>query len=78
MFLMEEKISILNEKKKRFNIKSMNSTGSKLEPKKHQFTYSEITNITNNFEKVIGKGGFGPVYYGYVDTQVAIKIFYDA
>ncbi|XP_062104822.1 putative leucine-rich repeat receptor-like serine/threonine-protein kinase At2g19230 [Humulus lupulus] len=59
--------------------KSTNNIGSELEPKKHQFTYSEITSITNNFEKVIGKGGFGPVYYGYVnDTQVAIKMLSDA
>ncbi|XP_062113628.1 probable LRR receptor-like serine/threonine-protein kinase At5g16900 [Humulus lupulus] len=57
----------------------MNNIWSELEPKKYQFTYSEITSITNNFEKVIGKEGFGPVYYGYVnDTQVAIKILSDA
>ncbi|KAL8093836.1 hypothetical protein AgCh_035641 [Apium graveolens] len=46
-----------------------------LETKKRQFTYSEILNITDNFEKIIGKGGFGTVYHGYVDdTQVAVKM----
>ena len=46
-----------------------------LETKNQQFTYSEVLSITNNFEKVIGKGGFGTVYHGYVgDTQVAVKM----
>lgn len=31
--------------------------------------------ITNNFERVIGEGGFGTVYHGYLDdTQVAVKM----
>ena len=46
-----------------------------LETKKRQFTYSEIISITNNFERIVGKGGFGTVYHGYVDdTQVAVKM----
>lgn len=46
-----------------------------LEPKNYQFSYSEILTITNNFERVIGKGGFGTVYHGYLnDTQVAVKM----
>ncbi|XP_004297625.1 PREDICTED: receptor-like protein kinase At3g21340 [Fragaria vesca subsp. vesca] len=45
------------------------------ESKKRQFTYSEVLKITNNFQKVLGKGGFGMVYHGYVDdTQVAVKV----
>ncbi|KAL5581640.1 hypothetical protein UlMin_014082 [Ulmus minor] len=45
-----------------------------LEAKHLQFSYSEILAITNNFERVIG-GGFGIVYYGYLDeTQVAVKM----
>ncbi|XP_027340223.1 putative leucine-rich repeat receptor-like protein kinase At2g19210 [Abrus precatorius] len=41
-----------------------------------QFTYSQILAITNNFEKLIGKGGYGIVYYGSLNdgTQVAVKI----
>ncbi|KAH0982488.1 hypothetical protein GBA52_009665 [Prunus armeniaca] len=46
-----------------------------LESTKRQFTYSEILMMTNNFERVLGKGGFGTVYHGYMEhTQVAIKM----
>lgn len=46
-----------------------------IEPKKYQYTYLDIVEMTNNFEKEIGKGGFGIVYYGYVnEIQVAVKI----
>ncbi|GMN40749.1 hypothetical protein TIFTF001_009968 [Ficus carica] len=46
-----------------------------LEAGKRQFTYADIPRITNNFDRVIGKGGFGTVYHGHVgDTQVAVKM----
>ncbi|KAL5575492.1 hypothetical protein UlMin_017191 [Ulmus minor] len=46
-----------------------------LEVKKQQFSYSEILGITNNFKQILGKGGFGTVYLGYInDTQVAVKM----
>ena len=40
------------------------------------FTYSQIVDITNNFEKKIGKGGSGTVYHGSLsdNTQVAVKL----
>lgn len=44
------------------------------ETKKRQFTYSEVIQITNDFERVLGRGGFGTVYHGFIgDTQVAVK-----
>lgn len=41
-----------------------------------QFTYKELVSITKNFERAIGKGGFGTVYYGELGdgTQVAVKL----
>ena len=40
-----------------------------------QYTYSEVQSITNNFTKVIGKGGFGTVFHGSIGgNQVAVKI----
>ncbi|XP_062088373.1 putative leucine-rich repeat receptor-like serine/threonine-protein kinase At2g19230 [Humulus lupulus] len=43
--------------------------------KKQQFTFSEIEGITNNFERVIGEGGFGKVYLGFLNgNNVAVKM----
>lgn len=39
----------------------------------------EIEEATNNFSKKIGKGSFGPVYYGRLKDgkEVAVKIMAD-
>ncbi|KAJ0006968.1 hypothetical protein Pint_29502 [Pistacia integerrima] len=43
--------------------------------KNRMFSYSDVVRITSNFERVIGKGGFGTVYHGYLDeNQVAVKM----
>ncbi|KAA8540320.1 hypothetical protein F0562_024761 [Nyssa sinensis] len=44
--------------------------------KSQKFSYSEVLSITNDFEKVIGKGGFGTVYGGQLKdgTRVAVKM----
>lgn len=44
--------------------------------KKWQYSYEEVLEITNNFEKVIGKGGFGTVFCGQMNdgNQVAVKM----
>ncbi|KAL0729377.1 hypothetical protein Bca4012_025470 [Brassica carinata] len=46
-----------------------------IETKKRRFTYSEVTEMTNNFERVVGEGGFGVVCHGTVNgEQVAVKL----
>ncbi|KAM3399750.1 hypothetical protein ACQJBY_004903 [Aegilops geniculata] len=41
-----------------------------------RFTYKELKMITNGFERVLGQGGFGRVYDGFLEdgTQVAVKL----
>ncbi|KAK0598006.1 hypothetical protein LWI29_030731 [Acer saccharum] len=46
-----------------------------LQLKNRRFLYSEVVRITDNFERIIGRGGFGTVYHGNLDdTQVAVKM----
>uniref|UniRef100_M4CEB4 Protein kinase domain-containing protein n=1 Tax=Brassica campestris TaxID=3711 RepID=M4CEB4_BRACM len=37
---------------------------SPIQMNKKRFTYSEVINMTNNFQRVVGEGGFGIVYHG--------------
>ncbi|XP_052168297.1 receptor-like protein kinase At3g21340 [Oryza glaberrima] len=41
-----------------------------------QFSFNELEKFTNRFERFIGQGGFGPVYFGRLEdnTEVAVKI----
>ena len=47
-----------------------------LKSKNQPFTYTEIVSITNNFQTIIGEGGFGKVYLGNLNDgrQVAVKL----
>uniref|UniRef100_A0A0A8YSR4 Protein kinase domain-containing protein n=1 Tax=Arundo donax TaxID=35708 RepID=A0A0A8YSR4_ARUDO len=51
-------------------------THSSLRLENRQFTYEELKMITNNFQRVLGRGGFGLVYDGFLEdgTQVAVKL----
>jgi len=42
----------------------------------HCFSLAEIETATNNFEKRIGSGGFGIVYYGKLKEgkEIAVKV----
>ena len=55
--------------------KSIIQINGSVESIKRKFRYRDIVNITNNFEKILGEGGFGKVYYGRINnTQVAVKM----
>ncbi|RWR78183.1 putative LRR receptor-like serine/threonine-protein kinase [Cinnamomum micranthum f. kanehirae] len=51
-------------------------TGGLFCSENQRFTYAEVITLTNNFERAIGKGAFGTVYYGQMPngTQVAVKM----
>ncbi|XP_047153304.1 LRR receptor-like serine/threonine-protein kinase IOS1 [Vigna umbellata] len=43
--------------------------------KSQMYSYNDVLQITNNFNRIIGKGGFGTVYLGFIDeTPVAVKM----
>jgi serine/threonine protein kinase len=49
---------------------------SSLQLENRRFTYKELEMITNKFQRVLGRGGFGKVYDGFLEdgTQVAVKL----
>ncbi|GLJ45700.1 hypothetical protein SUGI_0961820 [Cryptomeria japonica] len=65
------------------------STTSKTEEKSTQlalvklegcrsYSYQEVIEMTDDFHKQIGKGGYGPVYIGWLqDKEVAVKVLSD-
>ncbi|CAM0913920.1 unnamed protein product [Alopecurus aequalis] len=58
-------------------IVSIKSNGGQLQnADSRRFTYTELEKFTNKFERSIGQGGFGFVYYGRLEdnTEVAVKM----
>ncbi|XP_042441599.1 probable LRR receptor-like serine/threonine-protein kinase At1g05700 [Zingiber officinale] len=57
-------------------IKENNVQESPLPIENRVFTYKELEIVTNNFKRQLGKGGFGPVFHGYLqnNVQVAVKM----
>ncbi|GLJ09793.1 hypothetical protein SUGI_0115960 [Cryptomeria japonica] len=39
-----------------------------------RYSYSQLTNITNNFAHKVGEGGFGVVYKGKLSTSILVVI----
>ncbi|KAG6502503.1 hypothetical protein ZIOFF_034784 [Zingiber officinale] len=52
----------------------------KTNPHIMRFPYSQLIDITNNFARIIGKGGFGVVFRGCLETgkQVAVKLHFQS
>ncbi|KAE8816349.1 leucine-rich repeat receptor-like serine/threonine-protein kinase [Hordeum vulgare] len=52
------------------------NTHSMLQLDHRRFTYKDLQVMTNNFKTVLGRGGFGSVYDGFLadGTQVAVKL----
>lgn len=63
------------EASKRGTTEKLQSEGT-LQLENRKFTYIQLQKITNNFERTLGKGGFGTVYYGRLEdgTEVAVKM----
>ncbi|VAH09488.1 unnamed protein product [Triticum turgidum subsp. durum] len=49
---------------------------SSLQLENRRFTYKQLDTITRGFKRILGRGGFGIVYHGFLedDTQVAVKL----
>ncbi|KAK3135032.1 hypothetical protein QOZ80_5BG0413780 [Eleusine coracana subsp. coracana] len=58
----------------------MDAPSSLQQLENRRFTYKELEVITNNFKQVLGRGGFGYVYDGFLEngTQVAVKLRSDS
>ncbi|XP_074569541.1 putative leucine-rich repeat receptor-like serine/threonine-protein kinase At2g19230 [Curcuma longa] len=66
---------ILKKRKAKCTIKEL-QIGGKYQLENRKFMYEELKFMTDNFSKIIGKGGFGVVYYGHLEdaTEVAVKM----
>ncbi|KAL5156665.1 LRR receptor-like serine/threonine-protein kinase IOS1 [Glycine soja] len=65
----------VNDESEISRLQSTKKDDSLLQVKKQIYSYSDVLKITNNFNTIIGKGGFGTVYLGYIDdSPVAVKV----
>ncbi|KAL7174779.1 hypothetical protein ACSBR1_043888 [Camellia fascicularis] len=56
------------------SIKFIFVAGRTLKSKNRRFSHSEVVSITNNFETVIGRGGFGTVHLGYLEDGTEAEL----
>ncbi|XXG57298.1 hypothetical protein AAC387_Pa03g4487 [Persea americana] len=66
--------SVVKAKEEVGSISQRKSKDASLRLENQRFTYAEIIAITNNFETVIGEGGFGVVYHGYVKAELLMRV----
>ncbi|KAG6487462.1 hypothetical protein ZIOFF_056048 [Zingiber officinale] len=68
-------LCILKKRKAKCTVNELQNRG-KYHLENRKFSYKELEFITDNFSKIIGKGGFGIVYYGHLEdaTEVAVKL----
>uniref|UniRef100_A0A0R0G434 non-specific serine/threonine protein kinase n=1 Tax=Glycine max TaxID=3847 RepID=A0A0R0G434_SOYBN len=65
----------VNDESEILRLRSTKKDDSLAQVKKQIYSYSDVLKITNNFNTIIGKGGFGTVYLGYIDdSPVAVKV----
>ncbi|GAB4842338.1 hypothetical protein Ancab_012308 [Ancistrocladus abbreviatus] len=62
--------------KRRRELTVANNKAASMKFRELRFTYYEVINMTNHFQSMIGKGGFGMVYHGVLTdgTEVAVKL----
>ncbi|GJW56754.1 RNA-directed DNA polymerase, eukaryota [Tanacetum coccineum] len=68
-------VSLRIAAKSKLMLEDPNGRDELIDTRNQSFTCLDIQRITNSFNTVIGKGGFGTVYYGYIgNNQVAVKM----
>ncbi|KAK8469752.1 hypothetical protein PHAVU_005G163901 [Phaseolus vulgaris] len=71
----KSKDSVAVNHQNKISQQSTEKDDSFLQGKSQMYSYNDVLQITNNFNKIIGKGGFGTVYLGFIDEiPVAVKM----
>ncbi|CAI9087730.1 OLC1v1021877C1 [Oldenlandia corymbosa var. corymbosa] len=79
VFVMVRRKARMEKQKVEILGNTFNRNDGFLDPKNLQYSYKDILKMTNNFQSVLGQGGFGTVYYGITDGKaVAVKLLSDS
>ncbi|KAJ0240357.1 Leucine-rich repeat protein kinase family protein [Hirschfeldia incana] len=72
-----DRIAIIHtEVTPRANFTSSIISEATIETQKRRYSHAEVMEMTTNFKRALGEGGFGVVYHGYLNgsQQVAVKV----